>query len=152
MLGTEPTHPAGRRQVGLTGIKEIRQHDAGLIVVDYGARRNIDREISSPLAGSPARFAMPTAIGPKVLQIPERDEGVQLRINSQEYVAAVPTVATFRASTRHVLFPSEANGTISAIAALDEDSRSIVEDHGTFLDCAGVSPGPEHRCGTASSA
>src|SRR5207247_2144645 len=126
LLVAAPARPAARHHHALAGTDEVVDVPA-LLSGDDRARRQADLE---RLPGGPVAqraLAMAAAARLVVRLALERLQVAQRRVADEDDVTAAPAVAAVGPAPWHVRLAPEAHRPVAATAALDVDSRLVVQ-------------------------
>ena len=113
----------------LTGLRQIG-YKPGSVRIEY-LRSNgyLDDAVLAVPAVLVLAFAVNAVFCTVMPHIAEIDQGREPRRTADDDIAAVSSVTAVRASPRYILFPSEADASVSSITGLDLDLCSINEFH-----------------------
>jgi hypothetical protein len=117
---TQPAFASTRGEQALACSNKI---DSIALALDLGmnnsAGRHFDHQVFAIAAVLARRAARATAARLEMLLVLKTQEGIELRIDFQEYIPASTAISTIGATTRHILFTPKRGEAITAIARFD---------------------------------
>ena len=100
-------------------VRQVRDDQAALGVLDHGAQRHLDDKVLGVLAVAQACAALAALRGHILAFIAEIHQGGQMIVRHKDDVAAPAAVAAVRAACGHEFFAVEAHRTIAALARME---------------------------------
>ena len=105
--------------------KSLRDWLIGLVVINDGARRYIDKEVMTPPPiFLPAHSALPVFGGEMLVEL-ERQQTGDVVLDAQANVASAATIAAIRSAFGNVFLAAERHRSVPAIAGFYKDSSTI---------------------------
>ena len=106
-------------------VRQVRDDQAALGVLDHGAQRHLDDKVLGVLAVAQACAALAALRGHILALIAEVHQGAQVVVRHKNDVAAAAAVAAVRAACGHELLTMEAHCAIAALARMEPDGGDI---------------------------
>src|SRR5690606_25886740 len=100
---------------------------AGGLVLDGGARRDLNDEVRAVAAVPVGALAVAPVFGFVVNPVLEVHEGPKALVDFEDDVAAPAAVAAVGPARRHVLLPPEAHRPVATVSPFDVDAGCIQE-------------------------
>ena len=139
MLVAAPTTPAVNEDDALSGLGEIGEALAGLLVGNDGAHGDEENHIVAGMAAALGAFAVASAIGAKFAIEAITQQSVIVLVGFEHNAAAMAAIAAGRAAAWHVFFATEGDAAVSSVAALHVDF-GFINEHGVCLSGDRSSP------------
>ena len=124
-----PVSPTGDDK-GLVLSDHVRDHRAGLPVLDDGPGGDADHQVGGVPPVHVLALSVRAVPGPVQVLVLEIEQGALARVDLQDDMAAVASVAAVRTAARHVLLAPETAASVAAASGLHVNSRKVDEHEG----------------------
>jgi hypothetical protein len=125
MLGAPPATPAFGNHQSLPALGQVTKQAPGFLVINKGARRYRDNEITGIFARHVIGTAARAALGGVAIFVAKSRKGIQGLQNLKDNAPSAPAISSVWAASRYILLAVEMHRSIPAVSSLNPDFCSI---------------------------